>query len=183
VSDPTDLAAYEKALAKHTIGQPQPLTAPIEVPDYDPSWPNSYEREAARIRSILGERVVRIEHVGSTSVRGLAAKPIIDIALEVPDSTDEAAYVPDMEAAGYVLRIREDDWFQHRLFKVPDMNINLHTFSGGCAEVDRMLVFRDWLRTNAADRSSTRARSESWLHEIGSTCSSTRTPRRPWSGR
>lgn len=125
MSDPTDLAAYEKALAKHTIGQPQPLTAPIEVPDYDPSWPNSYEREAARIRSILGERVVRIEHVGSTSVRGLAAKPIIDIALEVPDSTDEAAYVPDMEAAGYVLRIREDDWFQHRLFKVPDMNINL----------------------------------------------------------
>jgi GrpB-like predicted nucleotidyltransferase (UPF0157 family) len=70
----------------------------------------------------------------------------------VPDSKDEAAYVPDMEAAGYVLRIREADWFQHRLFKGPDININLHTFSAGCAEVDRMLVFRDWLRTNAADR-------------------------------
>jgi GrpB-like predicted nucleotidyltransferase (UPF0157 family) len=152
LSDPTDLAAYEKALAEHTIGQLQPLTTPIEVPDYDPSWPHSYELEAARIRSILGGRVMRIEHVGSTSVRGLPAKPIIDIVLEVKDSADEGAYVPDMEAAGYVLRIREADWFQHRLFKGPDININLHTFSAGCTEVDRMLVFRDWLRTNAADR-------------------------------
>lgn len=150
--DPADLAAYEKALAERTIGQLQRLTKPIEVRDYDPSWPHSYEREAARIRSILGARAIRIEHVGSTSVRGLPAKPIIDIALEVKDSAEEAAYVPDMEAAGYVLRIREADWFQHRLFKGPDTNINLHTFSAGCSEVDRMLMFRDWLRTNAADR-------------------------------
>jgi GrpB-like predicted nucleotidyltransferase (UPF0157 family) len=111
-----------------------------------------YELEAARIRSILNDRVVRIGHVGSTSVEGLAAKPIIDIVLELPDSSDEGAYVADMEAAGYVLRIREADWFEHRLFKGPDMNINLHVFSAGCAEVDRMLMFRDWLRTNAADR-------------------------------
>ncbi len=85
-------------------------------------------------------------------VHGLPAKPIIDIALEVPDSTDEAAYVPQLEAEGYLLRIREVDWFQHRLFKGPDVNVNLHTFSAGGAEVDRMLVFRDWLRTSAADR-------------------------------
>jgi GrpB-like predicted nucleotidyltransferase (UPF0157 family) len=152
LSESSDLAAYEKALAEHTIGPLQPLTAPIEVSAYDPVWPRSYEREATRIRSVLGDRVVRIEHVGSTSVRGMAAKPIIDIALEVPDSADEAAYVPDMEEAGYVLRIREADWFQHRLFKGPDTNINLHTFSAGCAEVDRMLVFRDWLRSSAVDR-------------------------------
>jgi GrpB-like predicted nucleotidyltransferase (UPF0157 family) len=150
--DPTDVAAYEQKLAKHTIGQPQPLTAPIEVADYDPAWPHLFEREAARIRSILNDRVVRIEHVGSTSVRGLSAKPIIDIVLEVPDSKDEAGYVPGMEAAGYALRIRETDWFEHRLFKGPDININLHVFSAGCAEVDRMLMFRDWLRTNTADR-------------------------------
>ena len=150
--DPTDVARYETELAKYTIGQPQPLAAPIEVADYDPTWPRSYEREAARVRSILNNRVVRIEHVGSTSVYGLAAKPIIDIVLELPDSSDEAAYVPEMEAAGYVLRIREADWFEHRLFKGPDININLHTFSADCAEVDRMLRFRDWLRTNAADR-------------------------------
>lgn len=159
--DPNDVAAYEQKLAKYTIGQPQPLTAPIEVADYDPTWPDSYGREAARIRAILHYRVVRIEHVGSTSVCGLPAKPIIDIALEVPDSSDEAAYVPDMEAAGYVLQARNTDWFEHRLFKGPDVNINLHTFSAGCTEVARMLTFRDWLRINAADRELyTRAKRE-----------------------
>jgi GrpB-like predicted nucleotidyltransferase (UPF0157 family) len=147
-----DVEAYEKELARLTIGPVQSLNAPIEFADYDPSWPSSYEREADRIRSILNDRAVRIEHVGSTSVPSLLAKPIIDIVLEVPDSADEDAYVPDMEAAGYVLRIREADWFEHRLFKGPDTNINLHTFSAGCAEVDRMVMFRDWLRTNAADR-------------------------------
>ena len=74
-------------------------------------------------------KALRIEHVGSTSVPGLAAKPIIDIDLVVADSSDEDAYVPELEAAGYVLRIREPDWFEHRLFKGPDTNVNLHTFS------------------------------------------------------
>jgi GrpB-like predicted nucleotidyltransferase (UPF0157 family) len=150
--NPTDEAAYDTELARRTIGPPRPLTSPIEIADYDPGWPRLYEREAARIRSILGPRVVRIEHAGSTSVPRLPAKPIIDIVLEVPDSSDEAAYVPDMEAAGYVLRIREPDWFEHRLFHGPDTNLNLHTFSARCSEVERMLTFRDWLRINAADR-------------------------------
>jgi GrpB-like predicted nucleotidyltransferase (UPF0157 family) len=150
--DPTDLAAYEQELAKVTIGGPQPLTKPIEIREYDPDWPRLYEREEARIRSILGERVIRIEHAGSTSVPGLPAKPIIDIVLEVPDSAAEPEYVPPMEAAGYVLRIREPDWFEHRLFKGPDTNINLHVYTVGCEEVDRMLQFRDWLRGDAADR-------------------------------
>ena len=151
-SGPLDEAAYEQALAKVTIGQPQRLTVPIELVPYSPTWPLLYEREAARILSILNNLVVRIEHVGSTAVDSLPAKPIIDIALEVPDSTDENAYVPALEASGYMLRIRETDWFEHRLFKGPDTNINLHTFSAGCTEVDRMLMFRDWLRANAADR-------------------------------
>jgi GrpB-like predicted nucleotidyltransferase (UPF0157 family) len=111
-----------------------------------------YERDEARIRGILGDRVIRVEHAGSTSVPGLPAKPIVDIVLEVPDSADEPTYVPDLEAAGYVLRIREPEWFEHRLFKGPDTNINLHVFTAGCAETDRMLLLRDWLRTNAADR-------------------------------
>jgi GrpB-like predicted nucleotidyltransferase (UPF0157 family) len=72
--------------------------------------------------------------------------------LEVPDSSDEPTYVPDLEGAGYVLRIREPDWFEHRLFKGPDTEVNLHVFSGGCVETDRMVVFRDWLRRNVADR-------------------------------
>jgi GrpB-like predicted nucleotidyltransferase (UPF0157 family) len=93
-----------------------------------------------------------LEHAGSTSVPGLAAKPIIDMLLVVADSADEPAYVPAMESTGYVLRIREPEWHQHRLFKGPDTNINLHVFSYGCPEIDRMLMFRDWLRSNDADR-------------------------------
>src|SRR5262249_6635141 len=77
---------------------------------------------------------------------------IVDIVLVVPDSSDENAYVPSLEAAGYVLRIREPDWYEHRLFKGPDTNVNLHTFSEGCEEIDRMLAFRDWLRANDEDR-------------------------------
>jgi GrpB-like predicted nucleotidyltransferase (UPF0157 family) len=150
--DPTDAASYDKELAKVTVGGFQPLTAPIEIRDYDPEWPLLYRREEARIRSVLGDRVVRIAHAGSTSVPGLPAKPVIDIVLEVPDSAEEPDYVPDMQAAGYVLRIREPEWFEHRVFKGPDANVNLHVFSSGCAEVDRMLLFRDWLRSNVADR-------------------------------
>lgn len=136
-----------------TIGELRPLAGKIQVVDYDPHWPQLYEREAARVRAVLGNRVVRLEHIGSTSVPGLAAKPIIDMLLVVSDSADEDVYVPDMEAAGYVLRIREPDWYEHRLFKGP--NINLHVFSAGsagCEEIDRILLFRDWLRSDDADR-------------------------------
>jgi GrpB-like predicted nucleotidyltransferase (UPF0157 family) len=150
--DPSDVAAYDLELAKSWIGGPQPLTAPIEISEYDPAWPGLYEREAARIRSVLGDLVVRLEHVGSTAVPGLAAKPIIDIVLEVPDSAHESRYVPPLEAAGYVLVIREPDWSEHRVFKGPDTNINLHTFSMGCDETHRMVVFRDWLRRDEPDR-------------------------------
>jgi GrpB-like predicted nucleotidyltransferase (UPF0157 family) len=129
-----------------------PMPARVELRDYDPIWPQLYAREAARIRLALGERVVRLEHAGSTSVPGLAAKPIVDIVLEVPDAAEEAAYLPALEAAGYGLRLREPDWFQHRLLKGPDTDINLHVFSAGCPETDRMLLFRDWLRGDAGDR-------------------------------
>jgi GrpB-like predicted nucleotidyltransferase (UPF0157 family) len=145
------VAAYEHSLADYLV-QPKRLTLRIVVCDYDPAWPVAFEREAASIRAVLGDRVVRIEHVGSTAVPGLPAKPIIDIALEVRDSADEDAYATQLKGAGYVLRIREADWFQHRLFKGPGYDINLHTFSAGCPEVDRMLMFRNWLRTDATDR-------------------------------
>ena len=142
----------EEEIAAYTIGEVQPLTAPIVVADYDPGWPALFEREAERIRRALGARVVQLEHVGSTSVPGLAAKPRIDILLIVPDSSDEPSYVPPLVAEGYVLRIREPDWYQHRVLKGPDTDINLHVFSPGCVEIDRMVRFRDWLRSNAEDR-------------------------------
>ena len=134
------------------VGEVVEHNATIELADYDDEWPRLFRREADRIRGALGPKALRIEHVGSTSVPGLAAKPIIDIDLVVADSSDESAYVPELEGAGYVLRIREPDWFEHRLFKGPDTNVNLHTFSEDCEEVDRMLAFRDWLRTHDEDR-------------------------------
>jgi GrpB-like predicted nucleotidyltransferase (UPF0157 family) len=127
-------------------------TGRVVLVDYDPEWPRLFAREAERIRSALGERALQVEHVGSTSVPGLAAKPIVDIVLAVADSSDEGAYVPALEVVGYVLRIREPDWFEHRLLKGPDANVNVHVFSPGCAETERMLLFRDWLRRDAADR-------------------------------
>jgi len=124
----------------------------IQIVPYDPHWPELFRREADRISRALGLRAWRVEHVGSTSVPGLAAKPIIDVVLAVADSADEAAYAPDLVAAGYLLRIREPEWHQHRMFKGPDNDVNLHVFSLGCPEIDRMLAFRDHLRRNAADR-------------------------------
>jgi len=80
------------------------------------------------------------------------AKPIIDILLVVADSADEPSYVPALEAAGYVLRIRQPGWHQHRLFKGPDTNVHLHVFTQGSEEIRRTLLLRDSLRTNKADR-------------------------------
>ena len=146
------MSEREAELRAVTVGELQPVSGPIELVEYDPAWPGLFDREAERIRAALGDRVLLLEHTGSTSVPGLAAKPIIDITLAVPDSADEDAYLPALEAAGYVLRIREPDWFEHRVFKGPDTNVNLHVFSAGCPEIDRMLRFRDWLRSNEADR-------------------------------
>ena len=131
-------------------GNPTRLDGRVVLADYDPAWPETFEREAARIRSILGDDARLIEHVGSTSVRGMAAKPVIDIALAVWDSRDEPSYLPRLEAAGYVLRIREPEWHEHRLCKGPDTNINLHIFSASCPEIVRMLTFRDRLRSDPA---------------------------------
>jgi GrpB-like predicted nucleotidyltransferase (UPF0157 family) len=146
------MSEREAELRAVTIGELKTVSGPIELVEYDPAWPSLFVREAERIRASLGDRAVLVEHTGSTSVPGLASKPIIDITLAVPDSADEDSYVPALEAAGYVLRIREPDWYEHRVFKGPETNVNLHVFSEGCPEIDRMLRFRDWIRENAADR-------------------------------
>jgi GrpB-like predicted nucleotidyltransferase (UPF0157 family) len=115
--DPGDVAAYDEELPKHWVGKPPPLQGRIEIRDHDPQWPTLYDREAARIRAALGDRVVLV--------------------------------------------IREPDWFEHRVFKGPDTNVNLHVFTEGSVEVERMLPFRDWLRASTADRELyARAKSE-----------------------
>ena len=153
MSQPSDRNPLtEEEIRAVTIGELAPLTSPILLVDYDPGWPHLFKREARRLRATLGDQALQVEHTGSTSVPGLAAKPIIDILLVVPDSGDERAYVPRLEEAGYVLRIREPDWYEHRLLKGPDTAVNVHVLSEHCPEIQRMLDFRDWLRTNDADR-------------------------------
>ena len=142
----------DEYMSSVTIGDRRRVDGPIHLADSDPDWPVLYEREATRIRGILGDRVRLLEHVGSTSVPGLPAKPIVDMLLAVVDSADEPTYVPAMEAGGYILRIREPDWHEHRVFKGPDTDINLHVFSDGSSEVERMLAFRDRLRTHDDER-------------------------------
>jgi GrpB-like predicted nucleotidyltransferase (UPF0157 family) len=134
------------------IGERPRHDGPIRFADYDEAWPVLFEQEAKRIRAALGARVLVLEHAGSTSVPGLAAKPVIDIVLAVADSSNEDDYVPALEPEDYELRIREPEWYEHRLLRKQEPNTNLHVFSAGCVEIDRMLAFRDHLRTNEADR-------------------------------
>lgn len=151
-SDKPNKPLSEEYLQKHTVGELRPLSGPILLVDSDSTWPHQYEEEAQRILTALGDRALRIEHVGSTSVPGLLAKPIIDIALVVAESSNEPDYAAALETAGYRLHLREPGWYEHRLFKGADRGVNLHVFSSGCPEVERMVRFRDWLRTCSDDR-------------------------------
>jgi GrpB-like predicted nucleotidyltransferase (UPF0157 family) len=135
-----------------SVGEPPPTYRDVVLTEYDPEWPRWFERAERQIRGALGDAVLQLDHVGSTSVPGLAAKPLIDINLVVADTTDEDAYVPKLEGTGYVLRIREPDWYEHRMLRGQDPPVNLHVFPPGCEEVERMCVFRDHLRVNEADR-------------------------------
>jgi GrpB-like predicted nucleotidyltransferase (UPF0157 family) len=153
-ADPSG-ATSEEYMRRVTVGEPTRLDGTVLLVDYSAEWPTLYAGEEQRIRRALGTTAAAVEHVGSTAVPGLVAKPIIDIDLAVPDSTDEATYVPALQAAGYVLRIREPEWFQHRLLRLlqgRDPAVNLHVFTTGCEEITRNLRFRDRLRSCEEDR-------------------------------
>ena len=124
----------------------------IVVADYDPAWPERFRRESAKIRAALGEAALAIEHIGSTSVPGLSAKPIVDILLVVEDSSNETSYVPALEGAGYVLRVRERDFHEHRMLRTAAKDVHVHVFSPGSPEIERYLMLRDHLRRDAEDR-------------------------------
>jgi GrpB-like predicted nucleotidyltransferase (UPF0157 family) len=124
----------------------------VRVVEPDPDWPRQAEAVIARIRAALGPVVVGLEHVGSTSVPGLPAKPVLDVDLRVVDPDDERAYVPLLEAAGFRLVVREPWWYRHRLLRGADPAVNLHVFGADSAESARQRLFRDWLRANPDDR-------------------------------
>jgi GrpB-like predicted nucleotidyltransferase (UPF0157 family) len=124
----------------------------VRVMPYDATWPASAMEFAASIRAALGDTVLDLEHIGSTSVPGLAAKPVIDLVLTVPDPADEADYVPTLESMGLLLHIREPDWEEHRMLTTPERTVNLHVFGPGAVEPRRQVLFRDWLRAHPDDR-------------------------------
>ena len=142
----------EKYLKEVTVGPVSALSGKVVLEEYDAAWKGIFEEEKEKIGRALGRNGIVTEHVGSTSVPGLCAKPVIDILLIVRDSSDENAYVSQLERVGYTMRIREPEWFRHRMLKKHNPEVNLHVFSYGCSEAKRMLDFRDWLRTNEGDR-------------------------------
>lgn len=145
--------------AAAVIGEFEPPSAKVVIKDYNPDWPEWYRVEQTAMRAVLGPLALRIEHTGSTAVPGLAAKSVIDMLLVVPDSSDEAAYIPALETVGYTLRSREPGWYQHRFLnrrvhEGAPHDVNLHVFPPELAapEIERILAFRDWLRTHEEDR-------------------------------
>jgi GrpB-like predicted nucleotidyltransferase (UPF0157 family) len=124
----------------------------IEVTGPDPGWPRQYDGLATRIRAALGWRVLQLEHVGSTSVPGLPAKPIIDIDLTVADPGREQDYVPALQTVGFQLAIREPWWYGHRMLRAGQPPCNLHVFGFDSPEPVKHRIFRDWLRGNPAER-------------------------------
>ena len=132
--------------------QPRDSGMKIVLAEPDPAWAEDFALEEARIRAALGRAVVELHHVGSTSVPGLSAKPVIDIVLLVEDSADEDFYAPALRRLGYGFYVREAHWHEHRLFKMDGPKVNLHVFTVGSTEAHRMVLFRDWLRTHPEDR-------------------------------
>lgn len=130
----------------------KPKREEIEIEDYSSLWPQQYEICKTRIAEALAKSALNIEHVGSTAVPGLPAKPVIDIDLIVSDPEREEEYLPELEALGYILTIRERSWYLHRMLRHENPRVNLHVFGPACPEHVRHILFRDWLREHPADR-------------------------------
>jgi GrpB-like predicted nucleotidyltransferase (UPF0157 family)/ribosomal protein S18 acetylase RimI-like enzyme len=124
----------------------------IVLVEHDPAWAARFAAHKAGLRAALGERALLVEHIGSTAVPGLPAKPIVDVLLVVADSADEPAYLPALKAAGYELRIREPEFHEHRMLRTPGRDLHLHVLSAGSPEIERYLLLRDRLRREPGER-------------------------------
>ncbi|HEY3040996.1 MAG TPA: GrpB family protein [Pyrinomonadaceae bacterium] len=120
----------------------------LEIVPYDAQWPSAFEAEAICLREALGSLALRIDHNGSTSIPGLAAKPIIDIQVSVAVLQPIAVYGGPLQALGYVHVPHPDDSFCpffHRPSHWPHTH-HVHVVQIGSAEERRTLAFRDYLR-------------------------------------
>lgn len=134
------------------VPDPDRRPTPVQVVAPDPHWAAAFHQIRDRIDAAIGRRALNIEHIGSTAVQGLWAKPLIDVDLTVADSADEDAWLPDLVRAGFVLRVREPEWEEHRMVRFEAPLSNVHVFSPGAREPRRHLMFRDWLRAHPEDR-------------------------------
>jgi GrpB-like predicted nucleotidyltransferase (UPF0157 family) len=134
------------------VGEPPAKWASIVIEDYDPAWADRFAATSSLLSEVLGDLIISVEHVGSTSVPGLAAKPIIDIDLLIEQTTDEGSYVPALERGGYRLVLREPWWYGHRMLVSPEADVNLHVWPRDAPEPIRHRLFRDWLRSHLDDR-------------------------------
>ena len=123
------------------------------IVEHDPAWADRFQEEAARLRASLADQVLRIDHVGSTAVPGLAAKPTIDIQVSLPSLEPRDAYVPALRALGY--RTQGDPCEPDHEYASRDgdgdHSFHVHLCPAGSAWERRHLAFRDWLRTHPAD--------------------------------
>lgn len=157
-ADPAEIVVFDDAEDPDIWVKESPRRE-IVVADPDPAWPERFRRLEVRIRGALGRRALLVEHVGSTSVPRLPAKPVIDIDLDVTDPRDEDSYRGRLAGIGYDLVIREPNWHEHRAFRHQDAGSgeppmplsNLHVFGPHCREVARHRLFRNWLRTHPVD--------------------------------
>ncbi|REF27340.1 GrpB-like predicted nucleotidyltransferase (UPF0157 family) [Xenorhabdus cabanillasii] len=129
----------------------KPAEEVIDVVEYNPEWVATWQQLSSVIKETLGNVVLNIEHVGSTAVAGMVAKPVIDIDLIVEDPTQEEKYVPALERLGYELTVREPSFYQHRCLRLAKPRVNLHVFGLDCPEHIRHIWFRDWLREHPED--------------------------------
>jgi GrpB-like predicted nucleotidyltransferase (UPF0157 family) len=171
-----ELADYPKEVTQRFLGTPEQNAVAlvgerparwdhIVIEDYDPAWAGQFAAAAAVLSDALGGLIVAIEHVGSTSVPGLPAKPVIDIDLLIEDTADESGYVPALEERGYRLVLREPWWYGHRLLVSPAEDVHLHLWPRDAPEPIRHRLFRDWLRSHRPDRELYAAAKRCLAHE------------------
>ncbi len=127
-------------------------TSHQEVREYDSKWAETYEQEANRIKSLLGDKITRIEHIGSTSITELASKPIIDIVVEVPTSEDAESLIEPLATLGY-LSSKDISTERHFLKKGMPTQFHLSICYGDKGSFfERQILFRDYLREHKEDR-------------------------------
>lgn len=124
----------------------------VIIAPYDPEWPELFRRLGARLRGALGDVALRIDHIGSTSIPGLAAKPIIDVQISVASFDPLDAYRIPLESVGFVWRADNPELTKRYFRESPgDRRTHIHVRRAGSFSEQFPLLFRDYMRTHPED--------------------------------